>query len=143
MTKTFKIEDGDVVLRRSAGRLETVTNKTKASQAVSRMLSLEAPWGADLERLIGSVPDNEYVLSAQAQRSVRQAFDRLVRLQRGSQLGSRTTGEQLSSIQRIFVTPVQVGGGADPLRTSKTGYSLRVDVLTVSGELIRAGSVLV
>ncbi len=137
MTRTFLIRDGDVVIRRSSGRLEFVVDKPKAEQDLNRLLALDTPWGAGLDALIGLVPSSEFALSARVQQNIRRSFDELVRLQRGSQLADRTTAERLSSLQRMFVTPARAGGS-----TAKTGYSLRVDALTVRGELIKTGGVL-
>ena len=137
MTRTVLIKNGDVVIRRSAGRLSFVEKKVKASQAVERILSLNAPAGAGLDTLIGMVPSSEFALSARAQQNIRRSFDELVRLQRGSQLGDRVNEERLSSIQRMIVAPVKFSN-----TTSKTGYYMRVDVLTVAGELAQSSRVL-
>lgn len=137
MTRTLQIVDGDVVIRRSSGRLAFIVDKPKATQDIHRLLALDEPWGAGLDQLIGTVPESEFALSARAQRNIRRSFDELVRLQRGSQLADRTAAERLSSLQRMYVVPANFGGG-----TSKTGYALRVDAVTVRGELVRAGSLL-
>lgn len=137
MTRTFRIRDGDVVIRNSSGRLDMVEDAEKARQSMDRLLALDEPQGAGLNRLIGSTVDDSYALSARIQRQVRAAFTRLVMAQRGNQLASRTDEERLSSIQRMYVSPINAGGG-----NSKTGYTFRVDALTVAGEQVPAGSTL-
>lgn len=138
MTKTFKFQNGDVVYHRSTGRVDFVEGRDKARQAIARMLGLAAPDGAGLDDIIGTVPDDEFALAARVQRNVRRAFETLTRKQRSNQLAQRTAEERLASIQRMYVTPANFGGG-----TSKTGYALRLDVTTVAGEPIKIGAALV
>src|SRR5215510_11207707 len=98
MTKTLKFQNGDVVYQRSVGRLAFVRDRDKARQAIARLLGLAAPIGAGLDAIIGTVPEDEFAVSAQAQRNIRRAFDALTRLQRGNQLADRTPEERLASI---------------------------------------------
>jgi hypothetical protein len=138
MTRTLQIVNGNVVRSKASGRLVSITDKAKAEQSLKRLLSLDQPSGAGLDALIGTVPDNEFALSVQGQQNIRQAFDALVRAQRGNQLAQRTTQERLSTIQRMYFVPANFGGG-----NSKTGYAFRVDATTVAGETVSTGGVLV
>jgi hypothetical protein len=136
MTRTLKIVNGDVVRSKASGRLLTVTGRDKAAQSLTRLLGLDE--AAGLDALMGQPPEDESAFSARVQRNIRRAFDRLVQAQRGSQLAQRTSEERLASIQRMYVVPANFGGGS-----SKTGYALRVDTLTVAGQLVTTGGLLV
>jgi hypothetical protein len=137
MTKTFKVENGDFVIRRSSGQFVTIENTEKARQAARRLLELDGPWGADIRNLMGTVPDSATALSAEIQDNIRDAFNELTSLQSAFQLTYRTPEERLASIAQMFVVPAKFGN-----QTSKTGYAMRVDMLTVAGQTLEFGAVL-
>jgi hypothetical protein len=137
MTRTLKIVNGDVAVSAASGRLTSIEDLDKARQTVSRMLGLDAPNGAGINEVIGTVPDSEFALSTAVQRNIRGEFSRVVELQTRAQIGDRTLAERLISIASIFVVPAKFGSGS-----SKTGYALRVDALTASGVTISAGGLL-
>jgi len=130
MTYTFQVKNGDYVLGKATGRPVRLFDKPKASQTMARMLGIEKPMGAGLDELVGSVPDDPLSFSSDVQTDIRDAFDRTVSVQAMSQQSERTAAEQLSYIASMFVQPAQFQAGV----VSKTGFVLKVDVVTVAGE---------
>lgn len=133
MTKTLKIVAGDVVIKRSSGQLESTDRQPKARQQVSRLLGLNAPQGAGLNEIIGTVPSSEFALSARLQRQTRAAFESLVRAQTDNQLSDRTREERFAAIARMFVVPVE---------GSKTAFAFRLDVILVAGATVSTSALL-
>lgn len=136
--RTYKIVNGDVVRSTASGSLVFVEGLDKSRQAMARLLSLNAPKGAGLNQLVGSVPDSAAALSARVQRNIRQAFDARVDIEQRFRLSSRTPDERLSTITRMYVVPADTGGG-----NSKTGYAFRVDAVTASGATASTTGVIV
>lgn len=130
MTKTFKIANGDVV-RSVAGRFTFIEGRPKAEQSLARLLALDAPAGAGLDALIGSVPTDAYALSADVQEGIRRAFNTLVDAQRRIQRPLRTPAEMLVSIRQMYVVPARFSAIGGP---SKTGYAFAVNAVTAAGE---------
>jgi hypothetical protein len=129
MTRTLTIRNGDVIIQRSSGRLDSTDGLNKARQQLNRLLALNAPAGAGLDQLVGTMPSDAFSLSASVQRRIRAAFDVLVRLQVERQLRDRTDDERFASLARMFVVPARFQGQPE----SKTAYALRVDALTIAG----------
>ena len=132
MTYTFQVRNGDYVLSKSTGRPVRLGEQPKASQAMARLLGTEAPVGAGIDSLIGTVPNSSFALSSEVQTNIRTAFARLLSIQRLNQAGARDIFERLASIANMFVQPAELTAGD----ISKTGYVLSVDVLTVAGETV-------
>jgi len=132
MTYTFQVRNGDYVLSKATGRPARLSDRPKASQAMARLLGIEAPMGAGIDELIGTVPESSFALSAEIQTNIRDAFARVVSIQSLNQVAQRNIYERLASIAAMFVRPAEFVVG----QTSKTGYVLKVDVLTVAGQTV-------
>jgi len=146
MTYTWEVKNGDYVLSSATGRPVRLRGGLKASQAMARILGIEAPLGAGLDTVIGTVPDSAEALSAELQTNIRAAFDRLVSVQTLNQIAQRTPRERLAYIARMFVQPAAVAApnaAAGANQQSKTGYVFRVDVVTVAGQELGLQRVLI
>jgi len=132
MTYSWQVKNGDYVISQSTGRPVRIANRPKASQAMARLLGTEMPTGAGIDSLVGTVPNNVYEFSSAVQQRIQAAFDRLLSVQALRQSGNRTPFERLSYIGRMYVQPAQFKVG----EVSKTGYVMKVDVVTAGGESV-------
>lgn len=139
-TQTYQIRNGNVVINKANGRPVMIDKLAKARQDVARLLALDRPWGAGLDRHIGTVPESAYSLSAAVQQDIRQAMDALQQVQSQYQRGQRDLEEMIAYIARMYVWPARFKAEGE---ASKTAYVLRLDVVTIAGATIKTSNTLI
>lgn len=126
MTSTFKIVNGDFVINAANGRPVLVSDTDKLTQDVEEILSVEAPAGAGLEELIGSIDD----VAGDAARRINDALLNMQREQRRIQLAQRSRQELLARVVRVNVFHAKTTSNTP----ARTAYSIQVSVVSAANQ---------
>lgn len=130
MTTTVKIDNGDWSVSPSTGRPVLLSGQEKAHQDLSDLLFLPAPFGAGIEALVGTVPDDAVALVVALEERVRSGFNALLTLQRTTQQDARTPQDRFAALTRVQAEPVRF---ASTSALSRTGYRVTVAARTIAG----------
>ena len=132
----MQVTNGDWVVDVRTGRPTMVTGRAKLVQDINENLTIGTQangFGAGLENTIGLDVDPAG-FRIEVQRRVRASISTLQRLQDRYLRNERAGSERVGGIMSLSVGEANIGGG-----TSRTGYSFKLRIRPVSGEVVVVG----
>jgi hypothetical protein len=106
MSKTFKIESGDVSLSSATGRPITIQNESKLKQDIQEFFSIEVlpnGFGSGLEQLIGIVEINQAAFAGIAARQISDGMTEYINLQKSEPRIQRSIEERVIGFNNFSV----------------------------------------
>lgn len=128
MSKTLKVQNGDIVISSSNGRPISIDDSSKLSQDIYEFFNVNVTptgFGAGIENLIGMVEISENMFVTLVERQITDGLSRFIALQRSNQSIPRSIRELVSRVTGILVQ-------RNP--TDPTSYYFRVNFITKDGE---------
>lgn len=133
MTKTFKVQNGDILFSSANGRPLSIEGREKLSQDIKENLEIEQlpdGTGAGLDALIGVIGDS-YSLRAELSRRLNVSAEALKKLQNTIQQFDRTRNEKIARIVAINIFPL---ANQNSSKIEQTSFAYRIDFLSEEGE---------